>query len=46
MLGFRRMKPFQKFASVHANARNHCALERHPVDRRTCKERRSAALAE
>ena len=40
------MKTLQKFASVHANVRNHFNLERHLVDRQTYKERRSAALAE
>ncbi|MDB5726700.1 MAG: transposase [Novosphingobium sp.] len=33
MLGFRRMKTLQKFASVHANIHNHFNLERHLVDR-------------
>ncbi|MEG3170252.1 DDE-type integrase/transposase/recombinase [Sphingomonas sp. LB3N6] len=46
MLRFRRMKTLQKFASVHANVHNHFNLESHLVDRRTYKERRSAALAE
>ncbi len=46
MQRFRRMKTLQKFASVHANVHNHFALERHLVDRRTYKERRSAALSE
>src|ERR1700712_4246458 len=46
MLRFRRMKSLQKFASVHANIHNHFNLERHLVDRKTYKERRSAALAE
>ena len=46
MLRFRRMKSLQKFASVHANVHNHFNLERHLVDRRTYKDRRSAALAE
>lgn len=46
MLRFRRMKTLQKFASVHANVHNHFSLERHLVDRKTFKERRSAALAE
>jgi putative transposase len=32
--------------SVHANVHNHFNLERHLVDRETCKERRSAASAE
>ncbi len=44
MLRFRRMKTLQKFASVHANV--HFNQERHHVDRKTYKERRSAALAE
>jgi putative transposase len=46
MLLFRRMKSLQKFASVHANVHNHFNLERHLVDRKTFKERRSAALAQ
>ena len=46
MLRFRQMKTLQKFASVHANFNNHFNLERHIVDRKTFKERRSAALAE
>lgn len=46
MLRFRRMKTLQKFASVHANVHNQFNLERHLVDRQTCKTRRSAALAE
>ena len=46
MLRFRRMKTLQKFASVHAKVHNHFNLERHFVDRKTYKERRSAALAE
>ncbi|MDB5680925.1 MAG: transposase [Sphingomonas bacterium] len=46
MLRFRRMKSLQKFACVHANVHNHFNLERHLVDRKTFKERRSAALAE
>jgi putative transposase len=46
MLRFRRMKTLQKFASVHANVHNHFNQERHLVDRKTFKERRSAALAE
>ena len=45
MLRLKQMKGLQKFASVHANVHNHFALERHLVDRRTHKERRSAALA-
>lgn len=46
MQRFRRMKSLQKFASVHASFHNHFSLERHLVDRQTCKTRRSAALAE
>jgi len=46
MLRFRQMKSLQKFASVHANVHNHFNQERHLVDRKTYKERRSAALAE
>ncbi|GHH09824.1 IS6 family transposase [Sphingomonas glacialis] len=46
MLRFRQMKTLQKFANVHANIHNHLTLERHLVDRRTYKERRSAAHAE
>ena len=46
MLRFRQMKTLQKFASVHANVHNHYNQERHLVDRKTYKERRSAALAE
>lgn len=46
MLRFRRMKSLQKFASVHASVYNHFSLERHLVDRKTCKQRRFAALAE
>ena len=46
MLRFRRLKKLQKFASVHANVHNHFNLERHLVDRKTYKERRSASLAE
>ena len=44
-LGFRQMKSLQKFASVHANVHNHFNLERHLVDRKTLRERRTAALA-
>ncbi len=40
------MKTLQKFASVHASVTNYFHLERHLVARQTCKERRSAALAE
>ena len=46
MLRFRQLKTLQKFASVHANVHNHYNQERHLVDRKTYKERRSAALAE
>jgi len=46
MLRFRQMKTLQKFACVHANVRNHLNLERHLIDRRTYRERRSAAPAE
>jgi putative transposase len=46
MLRFLRMKPLQKFASVHANAHNHFNLDRHLTDRQTYKTARSAALAE
>ena len=46
MLRFRRMHSLQKFASVHANIHNHFASERRLIDRRTYKQRRSAALAE
>ena len=46
MLRFRRMKTLQKFTSVHANIHNHFNLERHLVDRKTYKQRRSVALAE
>ncbi|CAN1530873.1 COG3316 Transposase and inactivated derivatives [Sphingomonadaceae bacterium] len=46
MLRFRQMKTLQKFASVHASLHNHVNQERHLTDRKTYKERRSAALAE
>ena len=46
MLRFRQMKSLQKFASVHANVHNHFNQERHLVDRKTYKARRSTALAE
>ncbi len=46
MLRLRRLRSLQKFASVHADVYNRFSLERHLVDRRTYKERRSAALAE
>jgi putative transposase len=38
------MKSLQKFASVHASLHNQ--FNRHLVDRKTYKERRSAAWAE
>ena len=40
------MKSLQKFASVHVSLTNHFSLERHLVDRKTYKERRSVAQAE
>ena len=46
MLGFRKMKSLQKFASVHANFHNHFNLDRHLVDRQACKTAGSIALAE
>ncbi|EQB29793.1 hypothetical protein M529_23730 [Sphingobium ummariense RL-3] len=46
MLRFRQMKALQNFAPVNANLHNHFSLERHLVDRKIFKERRSAALAE
>lgn len=46
MLRFRQMKSLQKFASVHANVHNHFNSERHLINRKTYKTRRSAALAE
>lgn len=46
MLRFRQMKTLQKFANVHAKIHNHFNFERHLVDRKTYKERRSAAQAE
>ena len=46
MLRFRQMKSLQKFASVHASLHNHFATDRHLVDRQTCTQTRSAALAE
>jgi putative transposase len=46
MLRFRQMRTLQKFASVHANVHNHFNHERHLVDRKTYKQRRSAALAQ
>ena len=46
MLRFRQMKSLQKLASVHANLHNHFTSERHLSDRKTFRDRRSAALAE
>ena len=46
MLRFRQMKSLQEFVSVHANVHNHFNQERHLIDRKTYKARRSAALAE
>ena len=46
MQRFRRMKSLQKFASIHASIHNHFNSERHLVDRKTFKVRRSAALVE
>ena len=45
-LRFRQMKTLQKFASIHASLHNPFNSERHLVDRKSYKERRSAALAE
>ena len=45
MQRFRQMKSLQKFASVHANVHNHFNQERHLINRKPYKERRSAALA-
>lgn len=46
MQRFRQMKSLQKFASVHASLHNYFSLERHLVDRKTYKERRSVAWTE
>ena len=46
MLKFRRHKTLQKFVSVHASVYNHFNKDRHLENRETCKEYRSAALAE
>ena len=46
MLRFHQMKSLPKFASVNANVYNHFKLERHLLDRPSCKIRRSAAPAE
>lgn len=45
MLGFRRMRLLQKFASVHASVHNHFSAERHIVHRQTYKLSRSESLA-
>jgi len=45
-LRFRQMRALRKFASVHANVHKQFNSERHLIDRKTCKTRRSAALAE
>ena len=46
ILRFRQTKSLQKFASVQANVHNHSNLDRHLVDRTTCKTHRSAVLTE
>ena len=46
MLRFRQMKTLQQFASTHSALYNLFNQERHLVSRETCKQRRSAALAE
>ena len=46
MLRFRQTGSLQKFASVHASLSNQFSLQRPLVDRRTYKQRRSAALVE
>ena len=43
---FRKMSTLQKFASVHAVFHNHFNHERHLIDRKTYKFRRSAAMLE
>ena len=43
MLRFRQIKSFQKFALIHASVHNHFNLECRLVDRKTFKERRTAA---
>ncbi len=45
MLRFRQMTALRNVASVNANVRDHVSLVRHLIDRQTCLERRSAALA-
>ncbi len=46
MARFRDVKTLQKFSSVHASIHNHFNPERHLNRRKTCKENRTAALAE
>ena len=46
MLRFRRMRTFQKFASVHASVFNHFNQERALYSRQNLKANRAAALAE
>jgi putative transposase len=46
MLRFRRMRPLQKFVSVHASVHNHFNQERHFYSRANLKLNRTAALAE
>jgi putative transposase len=46
MSKFREVTTLQKFAAVHASIHNHFNLERHLTRRETCKQDRSAALAE
>lgn len=46
MWRFRQIKLLQKFASVHANVRNHFNLDRQLTTRQNYKIARSAALAE
>lgn len=46
MQRFRHVKTLQKFVAVHASFHNHVAAERHLVDRKNYRERRSAALTE
>ena len=46
MSKFRDVRTLQKFASVHASIHNHFNPERHLNRRKTCKENRTAALAE
>lgn len=46
MLGFRKIKSLQKFASVHANVHNHFNLDRDLSARQTYNTARSVALAE